>query len=109
MSICVLITNAEDVRESSFNIPIATEDFFSKYLEPSFSEIDAKWLPTFSVGLEIERDDIKELFKEFDQYLEWASNNLDSKIFAQIKERINRVKEELPDVFKRKGVKVFIG
>ncbi|MCR2805147.1 hypothetical protein [Paenibacillus soyae] len=109
MSIAAMILNSENEFEKKFYLPVASEAFFEECWIPAIRELDLKWVNVFSVGLDMEKEDLPFVMKELSQIKEWAQINLSDERIIKIIERIELLEAELPNAFRREGAVVFIG
>lgn len=109
MSIGAIILNSKNEFEEKFYVPVATEAFFQECWEPAIEELELKWVKVFSVGIDLEKEDLPHVMRELSQIKKWARINLNSEQQIQIIDRIELLETELPKAFKRKGIVVFIG
>lgn len=104
-----IIQNPETEEEKLFNIPLATESFFENFWEPLAEELELQWIPAFLSGIDICNDDLDDIFSELDKLEILAKKKLNHIEFEQLDERINILREKLPDAFKRNNAIIFIG
>lgn len=109
MSIAAMILNSEDEFEKKFFIPVASEAFFEECWIPAITELNLKWVNVFSVGLDMEKEDLPNVMNELSQIKEWSKANLSSDQQIKMIERIELLEAELPNAFRREGAVVFIG
>ncbi|MEM8676926.1 MAG: hypothetical protein AAGF83_24195 [Cyanobacteria bacterium P01_G01_bin.67] len=64
MSVCAFISNPQDDSESSSNIPFASEPFFKQVWLPASQELELKWIPLFSNGIDITKTDLPLVIEE---------------------------------------------
>jgi hypothetical protein len=109
MSICAIITKPENEHEQQFNVPVATELFFQQYWAPAVNELGLQWVPAFSSGIDLLKEDLPAVLDELNRLKAWACSELSGPLMKQMVERIERLDTELPKAFEREGVVVFIG
>lgn len=109
MSIGAFILNPKDEFEKNFYIPVAAEAFFQECWEPAINDLKLEWVNVFSVGIDLEEEDLPHVMKKLSQIKEWAKMNPAYEKQVQIIQRIDLLEAELPKVFRRKGRSVFIG
>lgn len=110
MSIAIMIDNAKNGEELLFYIPIATETVFKKYWLSAAQEFKLKWIPIFLTGILVTEEDFPEIISEFNLVKRWVDKQLiDSEIKAGLLARIDYIIKKLPDAFKQKDVKLYIG
>jgi len=109
MSIAAMILNSENEFEKKFYIPVASEAFFEECWIPAIEELNLEWVNVFSVGLDMEKEDLPFVIKELTQIKKWAKTNLPNEKQDKIIERIELLEAELPITFQREGAVVFIG
>ena len=111
MSVFGFILNPENEFEKSIGIPVATEKFFNEYWLPAAEELGLKWIPTFSVGMDVTKEDLAEVIHELYQLKRWAKANLHLRRADQdyMITRIELLEEKLPQAFRRENAVMFIG
>lgn len=109
MSICAFILNPVDEIEESLNIPVASEEFFSRVWNKGCQELELNWIPIFSSGIDILKEDLTSIIIELEKLKKWSENNLLKKDMEKINNRIDNLETELPKMFKRKDAIIFIG
>ncbi|GIN87394.1 hypothetical protein J6TS2_37800 [Heyndrickxia sporothermodurans] len=109
MTIGVFILNPQNEFEKNFYIPIATESFFNECWLPAIESIGLQWSELFSIGVDIEKENVADIIEELIQIKEWARKNVHEEHQNKLFERIKILQEKLPQAFRRKDAVVFIG
>ena len=76
MSVLAFVLKPINDYEKHLSIPVASEPFFTKYWIPAVKELKLEWVATFSVGIDITKDDLPNVVGELLQIKEWAKTNL---------------------------------
>ncbi|MFC0331196.1 hypothetical protein ACFOLF_22515 [Paenibacillus sepulcri] len=109
MSISAFIPEPENEFERFFNVPVATEAFFQECWEPAVKALGLQWVPVFSSGIDITKEDLPAVLDELERLKQWAEQELSGERRGQILVRIERLAAELPKALERDGAVVFIG
>ena len=109
MSISAFILDPVDEIEKSLSISIATEEFFSRVWNLGCQELKLDWIPIFSTGVDVIKEDLASIKIELKKLKGWAEDNLSQEDFEKINLRINELEAKLPKMFKRSNAIVFIG
>jgi len=109
MSVSVMILNPQNDFEKHFFLPVATESFFNQYWLPGIEYLELKWIILFSTGVDVEEEDLPNIFAELILLKEWADQNLEEEQRNRLFERVDGLMEKLPKAFQRKDAVVFIG
>ena len=67
------------------------------------------WVPIFSSGISIVKEDQESILIELEKVSKWAEENLDLDVSNQMKKRIALAKQILVRAFGRADAKVFVG
>jgi len=111
MSVCLIISNPNNVVEEKYNIPISTEKVFQEYWMPIIEKLDLKWARCFESGIEIEKEDLEPVLRDLEEIKSWIDTHMKTERGDQIIERIDNLCEQLSSIFNdvRADVKVYIG
>ncbi|MEK3964572.1 MULTISPECIES: hypothetical protein [Paenibacillus] len=109
MAISVMILDPQNDFEKHFFLPVATESFFKECWIPAIQSLGLRWVDLFSTGVDVEEEDLPSILAELDQLKEWADQNLEEEQKTKLFERVEGIKEKLPNAFQRKDAVVFIG
>ena len=109
MSISVTVSNPSSKEQQLINIPVATEAVFRSVWQIGSSELGLIWVPLFDVGVDISKEDAKELIVELKQLNVWAEKRSHKQQeVVQMQERIERMVREIPEIVSQ-GNNIFIG
>ena len=111
MSVSLMISNPINEDEQYLHLPISTERFFEDHWMPIIIELDLKWARCFQGGIELEKEDIKEVLKELDKMQNWIIAYKHNDQGKHILERLKNINEALLDFLNnsRDDLKVYIG
>lgn len=109
MSVAAFINNAINEEEETFYLPVSSERFFNSYWLPACEELNLRWIPCFSPGIDIYKEDLPEVIAEINQVKSWALDNLSGTDLEYMTKRIDLLVTQLPSIFTREGISVFIG
>lgn len=109
MSIAAYIDEPINEKEDNFYIPVSTENFFKLYWKPGCEALNLRWVSLFDVGVDITKDDVSEVISELKQLQIWFEQNLSNEQTKHLKERIELLISNLPSIFERDDVSLFIG
>ncbi|UUZ90133.1 hypothetical protein LJK87_29630 [Paenibacillus sp. P25] len=109
MSISAFIPEPADDLERQFHIPVSTEAFFAECWEPAAEELGLRWVPVFSTGIEITKEDLPEVLGELNRLKEWALEQSGGERMKQLVSRIDLLLAESPRALQRDGTAVYIG
>ncbi|VEP12047.1 conserved hypothetical protein [Hyella patelloides LEGE 07179] len=109
MSVGAFISNPVNKNEIGLYIPVATESFYRKAWLSGSEELRLKYIPLFSNGIDIKKEELFLIQDELKQLRIWAKEKLDKEDCERIVKRINFIDRELPKLFLRKDTVVFIG
>jgi hypothetical protein len=112
MSVLLNITNTGGGGEPSSSTPLATEAVFEKLWMNGATAIDAKWIPLFQSGIDVETEDLPSLCEELRTLRRWAeSSRMDdgdqSLMLARIDAALRRL--DAASGMNTKSVRIFIG
>lgn len=109
MSVSAFVLNPVNEIEKSLSILIATKEFFSRVWVKGCEELKLEWIPIFSTGIDILRQDLIPIKIELEKLKKWSEKNLSKQDKEKIIDRINKLEINLPRMFNRKDAIVFIG
>ncbi|MGE6261164.1 hypothetical protein ACQKCU_25380 [Heyndrickxia sporothermodurans] len=109
MTIGVFILNPQNEFEKSFYIPVATESFFNECWLPAIESLGLQWSELFSIGVDVEKENVADIIEELIQIKKWARKNIHEEHQINLFERIKILQDKLPQAFRRKDAVVFIG
>jgi hypothetical protein len=109
MSISAFVPDPVNGFERQFHIPVAAEAFFAEYWEPAAEQLGLQWVPLFSTGIDITKEDLPAVLDELARLKEWASNQPGGERIAKLASRIELLQAELPKALERDGAVVYIG
>lgn len=109
MSVGAYVNNPQNDQEKKFFIPVSSERFFNSYWLPACEVLDLRWIKCFSPGISIFKEDILEVIRELNRLKDWAIKNLADKDLVYMTKRIDLLVTQLPLVFTRDDLSVFIG
>lgn len=109
MSISAFVPDPVNGFERQFHIPVAAEAFFAEYWEPAAEQLGLQWVPLFSTGINITKEDLPAVLDELARLKEWASNQSGGERIAKLASRIELLQAELPKALERDGAVVYIG
>jgi hypothetical protein len=72
MSVLLTISSAGEDGEPSSSTPLATEEFFERLWMRGALQINAKWIPLFQSGIDLEVDDLPSVCEELRSLGRWA-------------------------------------
>ena len=101
----------ENEFEKNISIPVANEDFFNKFWLPAAEELGLKWIPAFSAGMDVTKEDVPDILDELNELKKWAtaSSKLNQDEKKYMITRIEIFEETLPQAFRRENAVMFIG
>ncbi|UQZ85499.1 hypothetical protein SK3146_04788 [Paenibacillus konkukensis] len=108
MSISAFIPEPADEFERQFQLPVAAEAFFAECWEPGAEALGLQWVPVFSTGIEIMKEDLPEVLDELDRLKQWALSRGGDRM-EKLASRIELLEAELPKALQRDGAVVYIG
>ncbi|EGO62382.1 hypothetical protein [Acetonema longum] len=111
MSVYAYILNAENDFEKSLSTPVAVEKFFNEFWLPAAEELGLKWIPTFSAGMDVTKEDVSEILDELSRLKKWAKKHqqMSQDDRTYMISRIELLEERLPQAFRRENAVMFIG
>jgi hypothetical protein len=109
MSISAFIPEAANEDERRYNVPVATEAFFAECWQPAAESLGLQWVPLFSTGIEIGREDLPAVLDELARLKQWALARAQDARFEMLAGRIELLETELPKALEREGAVVYIG
>ncbi|MGO4106436.1 hypothetical protein [Paenibacillus sp. YAF4_2] len=109
MSISAIIIDPEDEFERSFMLPVATEDFFTKYWEPAAEELGLQWTVLFQGGTDVEQEDVPTILAEIALLKDWVTAKMSGDAQEHMLRRLKLLEIGLPAAFRRGGAVVYIG
>ncbi|MFE5317676.1 hypothetical protein ACFQ88_03095 [Paenibacillus sp. NPDC056579] len=109
MSISAFIPEPADELERQFHVPVAAEAFFAECWEPAAEALGLKWVPVFSTGIEIMKEDLPDVLDELNRLKEWAMDQPGGERMEKLTMRIELLLTELPKALQRDGAIVYIG
>ncbi|CAG7599277.1 hypothetical protein PAESOLCIP111_00298 [Paenibacillus solanacearum] len=109
MSISAFIPEPANDAERQFHVPVAAEAFFAECWEPPAEALGLKWVPLFSTGIEIEKQDLPEVLDELNRLKEWALEQAGGERMEKLLSRIQMLLTALPQMLQRDGAVVYIG
>lgn len=112
MSVLLNITHAGGGGGSSSSTPLATEAIFEKLWMNGAMAIDAKWIPLFQSGIDVEADDLPSLCDELRALRRWAeATGMQDDDQALMLSRIDTALRRLDAAtgMDAKSVRIFIG
>ena len=109
MSVAAFISNPINCWETDLYVPLATEAFFNKVWLPGSQALYLEWIPYFSNGIDVTKADLPQIQEELAKLEIWAENSLPRNDYEQLRQRINFIARELPKLFTREDIIVFIG
>ncbi|MEF3313715.1 hypothetical protein PV433_33020 [Paenibacillus sp. GYB004] len=109
MSISAFVPDPVNGFERQFHIPVAAEAFFAEYWEPAAEQLGLQWVPLFSTGIDITKEDLPAVLDELARLKEWALNQPGGERIAKLASRIELLQAELPKALERDGAVVYIG
>ena len=72
MSVGVYINNLLDETNLKYYFPISSEKFFNSHWLPACELLKLRWIPCFSSGIDIYKEDLPEIKAEIDRLKVWA-------------------------------------
>ncbi|TNJ67739.1 hypothetical protein FE784_03010 [Paenibacillus hemerocallicola] len=109
MSISAFIPDPTNDFERQYNVPVAAEAFFAECWEPAAEALGLKWVPLFSTGIDVMREDLPAVLDELARLKQWALSQGGEERTAKLASRIELLLTELPKALQRDGVVVYIG
>ena len=111
MSVSLMISNPINENEEYFHLPISTERIFEDHWMPIITELDLKWARCFQGGIELDKEDIKEVLKELDKMQKWITIYKNNDRGKHMLERLKNVNVALLDFINnsRGDLKIYIG
>ncbi|MBM7564954.1 hypothetical protein [Paenibacillus sacheonensis] len=109
MSISAIIIDPEDEFERSFMLPVATEEFYTKYWGPAAEELGLQWTALFQGGTDVEGEDVPAILKEIAMLKVWAAAKMSGDALEHMLNRLKQLETELPGAFRRGDAVVYIG
>jgi hypothetical protein len=112
MSVQMTITGTDDHDVQASSTPLATEEVFGKLWMRGALDIDAKWIPLFQSGVDVEVDDLPSICEELRALRHWAaSSSMESGERSLISDRIDAALHKLDAVsgLDPKSLHIFIG
>jgi hypothetical protein len=109
MSISAFIPEPVNDFERQFNVPVAAESFFSECWEPAAETLGLKWVPVFSTGIDVMKEDLPAVLDELARLKQWALSQAGGERMAKLASRIELLQTELPKALQREGAVVYIG
>lgn len=109
MSVGAFISNPINEDEISLYIPVSTESFYKKVWLSASEELKLNYIPLFSNGIDIKKEELFLIQKELKKLKMWAKKHLDKEDCKRIVNRINYIDRRLPKLFLREDTIVFIG
>ena len=79
--------------DATREIPIATHDGFRRYWTPACEALDLRWVPIFTSGISLEREDIPSVLDELEALKRWSEQHPETG--EMIGERLDRLITEL--------------
>lgn len=109
MSIIAFIPDPVDGFERQFQVPVAAEAFFAECWEPASEALGLQWVPLFSTGVDVMKEDLPAVLDELARLIEWANSHIDADKREKLASRIELLQTELPKALQRDGAVVYIG
>ena len=109
MSVGVYINNLLDETNLKYYFPISSEKFFNSHWLPACELLKLRWIPCFSSGIDIYKEDLPEIKAEIDRLKVWARKNLSDTNLKYMIERLNLLDDKLPSAFTKKDSSIYIG
>jgi len=109
VSISAFIPEPANDFERQFHVPLAAETFFAECWEPAAETLGLKWVPIFSTGIEIMKEDLPEVLEELNRLKQWALSQAGGERMEKLANRIEILQSELPKMLQRDGAVVYIG
>jgi hypothetical protein len=109
MSISAFIPEPVNDFERQFNVPVAAEAFFSECWEPAAEALGLQWVPIFSTGIDVMKEDLPAVLDELARLKQWALSQAGGERMEKLVSRIELLQTELPKALQRDGVVVYIG
>ncbi len=107
MSVSVFRMNrGNESFELRFEIPVAREEFFTKFWQTAISELKIKRIRN---GIELKKEDLQFILEELAQLRNWAEHNLQDNDLDYMLSRINLLIKELPLAFKTEDTTLWMG
>ncbi|TMV49096.1 hypothetical protein FE783_15630 [Paenibacillus mesophilus] len=109
MSISAFIPEPVDDFERRYNVPVAAEAFFAECWEPAAEALGLQWVPLFSTGIDVMKEDLPAVLGELARLKQWALSQDGGERMAKLVSRIELLQTELPKALQREGAVVYIG
>ncbi|MFD1886478.1 hypothetical protein [Paenibacillus wenxiniae] len=106
MSVSVFRMNENDSFELGFEIPVAREEFFTKFWQPAIDELG---ITRIRNGVELRKEHVQSTLYELEQLRNWAESNLQHKDLNYMISRIELLIQELPVAFKTDDTRLWMG
>ncbi|WP_409340629.1 hypothetical protein [Paenibacillus sp. MBLB4367] len=109
MSISAFIPDPVDGFEKQFHVPVAAEAFFAECWEPAAEALGLQWVPLFSTGIDVMKEDLPAVLDELARLKEWALSQTGGERMEKLASRVQLLQTELPKALQRDGAVVYIG
>ncbi|MDF2659871.1 MAG: hypothetical protein K0Q94_2662 [Paenibacillus sp.] len=109
MSISAFIPEPVNDYERQYNVPVAAEAFFAECWEPAAEALGLRWVPLFSTGIDVMKEDLPAVLDELARLKQWALSEAGEERMAKLASRIELLESELPKALQRDGAVVYIG
>ncbi|MDF2713501.1 MAG: hypothetical protein K0R28_426 [Paenibacillus sp.] len=109
MSISAFIPEPADEFERRYNVPVAAESFFAECWEPAVQALGLRWVPLFSTGVDVMKEDLPAVLDELARLKQWALSRGGGERMEKLSSRIELLETELPKALRRDGAVVHIG
>lgn len=109
MSISAFIPDPVNDFERQYNVPVAAEAFFAECWEPAAEQLGLQWVPLFSTGVDVMKEDLPAVLDELARLKKWALSQADGERMEKLASRIELLQTELPKALHRDGAVVYIG
>ncbi|TDG00242.1 hypothetical protein [Paenibacillus piri] len=109
MSISAFILEPVNDDERQYSVPVAAEAVFAECWEPAAEALGLQWVPLFSTGIEIAKEDLPAVLDELARLKQWALDQDGGERMEKVAGRIGLLQTELPKALQRVGAVVYIG
>ncbi|MEF3303584.1 hypothetical protein [Paenibacillus sp. GYB003] len=109
MSISAFIPEPADDFERKYSVPVAAESFFAECWEPAAEALGLRWVPLFSTGVDVMKEDLPAVLDELARLKQWALSRGGGERMEKLASRIELLETELPKALRRDGAVVYIG
>ncbi|CAM3840969.1 hypothetical protein G4177_19925 [Corallococcus sp. ZKHCc1 1396] len=74
MSISILVKRLPEPDAHAELVPLATEDAFRRYWVPGCDALGLRWIPLFSTGVPLQKEDLGAVLTELRALRQWMSS-----------------------------------